>query len=295
DALAAVANLAQSSRPPSWLPGAIGSTPEPLEILACPNGLLHIPTRVLLPPNPSFFTLNGLDFPYDAKSPSPGHSHAFLAPLFPDDPESIQTLQEWCGYLLTPDTKFQKMGMLIGPKRSGKGVTGRIVRRLVGERNTCHPTLASFGNTFGKEVLIGKTLAIVSDARMSRRTDAASVAETLLSISGEDPQTIQRKFLPDWNGKLPTRFLLLANELPRIGDVSGALTSRFVVLVLKQSFYGKEDLDLYNHLVLELSGILNWALDGRDRLYTRGHFIQPKSGAILVEQIADLTSPVSAM
>ena len=47
----------------------------------------------------------------------------------------IETLQEIFGYVLTPDTSQQKIGMIVGPKRSGKGLIGRTLRRLVGERN----------------------------------------------------------------------------------------------------------------------------------------------------------------
>ena len=160
-----------------------------------------------------------------------------------------------------------------------------------GKRNTCSPTLAAFGRDFGNPVLGGKTLAIISDARISGRTDTASVAETLLSISGEDSQTVERKFLPDWNGKLQTRFLILTNELPRITDVSGALAKRFILLALKNSFYGQEDLGLFDRLLPELPGILNWALEGRDRLYARGYFVQPESANELIQEFEDLGSP----
>jgi putative DNA primase/helicase len=159
----------------------------------------------------------------------------------------------------------------------------------------CSPTLASFGAPFGKQGLIGKMLAIISDARIGGRVDTASVAEALLAISGQDNQTVPRKFLPDWNGMLPVRFLLLANELPCIGDVSGALASRFVILVLKKSFFGKEDLGLSDRLMTELPGILNWALEGRDRLYARGWFVQPQSAQELVAELVDLSSPEGAM
>jgi putative DNA primase/helicase len=165
------------------------------------------------------------------------------------------------------------------------------MQRLVGNRNTCSPTLAAFGRDFGKQVLVGKTLAIISDARISGRTDTAAVAETLLSISGEDTQTVERKFLPDWNGKLSTRFLILTNELPRITDVSGALAKRFIVLALNESFYGKEDLGLFERFIPELPGILRWALEGRDRLYARGYFLQPKTAAELMQEFHDLGSP----
>ena len=43
-------------------------------------------------------------------------------------------------------------------------------------------------------------------------------------------------------GKLHVRFWIFANELPRITDASGALASRFVLLTLRNSFLGREDL-----------------------------------------------------
>lgn len=292
DALRAVCNLPTTKKAPCWLQDRDGLAP--LDMLACQNGLLHIPTRVLHPATPYFFTLNGIDFNFDATAPTPSNWLAFLNSVWPDDAETIETLQEIFGYLLTPDTRQQKIFMMVGPKRSGKGITGRILRHLLGELNVCSPTLASFGHDFGKQPLIGKTLAVISDARISGRTDTAMVAETLLSISGEDAQTVPRKYLTDWNGRLSTRFLVLTNELPRITDASGALASRFITLVMTESHYGREDLGLEPRLLGELPGILNWALDGRDRLLERGYFIQPGSAHEMIQEFEDLGSPEAA-
>lgn len=292
DALRAVCHLPAEHAAPRWLV-APQDAMDPLDLLACRNGLLHIPTRTLHPSTPNFFTLNGVDVAFDPQAPAPVEWLKFLKSVWSDDQESIDTLQELLGYFLIPDTRFQKIGMVIGPKRSGKGTIGKIARALVGRRNTCNPTLASFGRDFGKQVLIDKTLAIIPDARLSGRTDPAMIAETLLSISGDDPQTIPRKFQSDWNGQLPTRFLLLSNELPKIGDASGALASRFILLVMQQSFFGKEDLGLFSRLATELPGILNWALTGRDRLYKRGYFVQPKSAKQMLQEFEDLNSPIS--
>ena len=112
---------------------------------------------------------------------------------------------------------------------------------------------------FGLAPLIGKPLAIISDARLGGRTDTQVVVERLLSITGEDWLSVDRKFLPAWNGQLPTRFLILTNELPKLGDASGAIASRFIVLRLIQSFYGQEDLSLTRKLLEEAPGILVWA------------------------------------
>jgi putative DNA primase/helicase len=289
DALRAVTNLPSTTDWPCWL------TPHelvPTDLLVCQNGILHLPTRTLHPLTPQLFTMNALDFDYVPASPEPTAWLAFLASLWPQDQASIDTLQEIFGYLLTTDTSFQKIFMLVGPKRCGKGTIGRMLRRLIGPDNMCTPTLASFGSEFGKQPLIGKTFALISDARLSGRTDAAAVVETLLSISGEDAQSVNRKFLPAWNGPMPVRFLILTNLLPSLTDASGALASRFVILQLTESFYGREDLTLDRRLAPEASAILTWALDGRDRLFRRGHFEQPKSAASTVQQLDDLGSPI---
>lgn len=294
DAMRAVAHLPASAAVPGWL-GDAAPAFDPLDMLADRTGrLVHLPTRQVLPPTPDFFTLNALEFAYDAAAPAPDAFLAFLRDLWGDDDETIGTLQEWMGLLLTPDTRFQKIAMLVGPKRSGKGTIGRLIRRLVGERNVCAPMLANLGEQFGRAVLVGRSVAIIADARLGGRTDAAVVAETLLSISGEDPQTVPRKFLPDWTGKLPTRFTVLTNELPRIEDSSGALASRFIVLPMQHSFIGREDHALLDRLLPELPGILNWALDGRDRLYARGRFHQPAAAAALLATFEDLGSPIGA-
>lgn len=267
---------------------------DPRDILPCRNGLLHIPTRQLRPPSAAFFTLQGLDFTYDHDAPRADAWLQFLADLWPDDLESQSALQEWMGYLLTPRTDFQKIGMLVGPKRSGKGTIGRVSRLLLGDRHVCGPTLANMSEQFGLSVLLNKSVAIISDARLSGRSDTAVIAERLLSISGEDTLSIPRKFLPDWNGKLATRFWLMTNELPRIEDASGALASRFLVLRLTRSFYGCEDHALLGRFVPELPSILNWALEGFDRLYARGRFVQPQSSDELIQEFEDLGSPIGA-
>jgi putative DNA primase/helicase len=106
--------------------------------------------------------------------------------------------------------------------------------------------------------------------------------------------TVDRKYLPAWTGKLRTRFLILTNELPRITDASGALASRFIPLVMTESFYGREDHGLELRLLAELPAILNWALEGRDRLMHRGYFVPPASSLEVAQELQDLGSPIGA-
>jgi putative DNA primase/helicase len=213
--------------------------------------------------------------------------------LWDDDIESVELLQEWMGYSLVADTSQQKMLLMVGPKRSGKGTIGRVLTRLVGAGNVVGPTTSSLAGSFGLQPLIGKSLAIVSDARFSGE-NVGVVVERLLCISGEDTLTVDRKFLGSVTMKLPTRFMFLTNELPRMNDASGALAGRFVILRLIKSFYGQEDTALTQHLMAELPGILVWAIEGLKRLRVRGHFVQPKAVSDAVQEMEDLASPVLA-
>jgi putative DNA primase/helicase len=70
--------------------------------------------------------------------------------------------------------------------------------------------------------------------------------------------------------------------------------SRFIILTLIKSFYGREDHGLLGRFIPELPGILLWALEGWDRLYPRGRFIQPQSSLELISQFEDLGSPIGA-
>jgi putative DNA primase/helicase len=170
-----------------------------------------------------------------------------------------------------------------------------VQARLVGLHNFAAPTLASLSERFGMAPLIGKSLAIISDARLSGRADQQVIVERLLSITGEDGQTIDRKYNPiPWTGKLPTRFEILTNELPKLGDASGALSSRFIMLLMTNSFYGREDRGLTNKLLTELPGILNWSLEGWAKLQRVGHFTQPASAQQAMQQLEDLSSPIGA-
>jgi len=292
ESVKAYVHLPATTTSPSWLDER-AEDPDPCEVVPCRSALLHLPTMRMLPPTPRFFCVNALDYDYDPRAPEPALWQRFLSQLFEDDLRSWDLLQEWFGYCLTGDTSQQKMLLIVGPRRGGKGTIERVLTRLVGRGNVCGPTTSGLAGPFGLQPLIGKSLAIVSDARFSG-DGIQTVIERLLCISGEDTLTIDRKHLTSVTLKLPTRFVFLTNELPRLSDSSGALAGRFMILRLTESFYGREDIQLTNKLLGELPGILNWAIEGWHRLRERGYFVQPSSASDALRDMEDLASPVGA-
>lgn len=282
---------------PAWLPGVTGS--DPRQVVASTNGLVDLPAYAagessgVRGNTPDLLNFTSVPFAVDPAAPAPTAWFAFLAELWPDDPESVALLQEWFGYLLTPDTRQQKMLLMVGPPRAGKGTIAAVLRALVGEDNVTGPTLAGLTTQFGLAGLLGKTVAVISDARLSGRADAVAVTERLLTISGEDAITVERKYLPSITVRLAARFVLATNELPHLSDASTALAARWSVLRLTRTFLGHEDKSLLSRLLLELPGIFNWAVAGWARLQRQGRFTTPTASHDLIDDVTSLTSPVA--
>ncbi|WP_165235358.1 DNA primase family protein [Aquisphaera insulae] len=292
---------------PAWL--TIDPPFPARDTLATRKHLVHLPAFVAGAPEavhratPAYYSPFAVDYDFDSAAPEPTTWLRFLADVWGDDDESIGLLQEWLGYCLTGDTSQQKLLMLVGPPGSGKGTIARMARLLIGPENVVGPTLSGLCDRFGLEPLISKSLAIVGDARLSGRVDGVGVTELLLGLTGEDTTTAHRKGRSSWTGKLPTRIMLLSNELPRLPDQANALMRRLLLLRTTVCFEepadGKiaarqVDRQLDAKLAAELPGILLWAIAGWRRLRDRGHFVQAAAGKEMVEAIRDLSSPVGA-
>lgn len=279
---------------PLWLSGH--HKYHPGACVALKNGILHLHTRELMPHSPDFFCTTRFPFEYTPKAPSPEVWIDFLTKTWPGDSgiACAELLAEWFGYVISRDMSHHKMLWIIGPSRGGKGLISRILEALLGEENTCNPTLGSLGDRHGGQVLIDKRLAIIGDARMSRRTDQAAITERLLSLSGGDKQTFPRKYLNDWTGRPAIKFMLLSNDLPILTDASGALTGRLLMLQTIESYLGREDHSIEPRIKRnELPGVFNWALSGLDRLNKNMRFTEPDASRNIIAGFRAISSPVT--
>ena len=295
-ALRSLCMIGGKNTPPCWLDDEERVPAN--EVLVAQNGYVHLPSLLegrgqMQELTPNLFTTIALDYSVEENAPEPTEWLKFLGELWPNDPASIALVQEWFGYCLAQDTKQQKMLMIVGPKRSGKGTIAWVLSALVGQANVAGPTSSGLADRFGLSALINKPVAIIADARFSgRAAEQAVVVERLLSISGEDTLTIDRKNRDHLTVKLPTRFMIMTNELPRMADASGAFPSRLLTLQLTATWYGKEDTGLLDRLLCEKAGIFKWACDGLRRLRGRGYFVQPESGMDMARRLEEFSSPV---
>ena len=261
-----------SSKAPFWLQHRLQSSNSQFVLR---NGLLSIKkdsAPELNPHSPKYFCLAAADYRFQSNAKCRKWIE-FMNQLWPDDAQSVGLLQEWFGYCLLPDTSQQKLLSIIGPPRSGKSTVARVLTELLGRTNVASPSIRSLSGSFGLWGLLDKKLAIIPDATLP--TPCPALEELLKSISGEDAVDIQRKGMSPLTGiTLPTRLMLLANEMPSFSDPSGALKQRLLTLKTTQSFFGQEDTQLTKNLLTELPGILNWSIDGLQRHWTKGRFQQ---------------------
>jgi putative DNA primase/helicase len=295
DCLDGETHLPDSLTPPTWFKEPDPEYGDALRLVPLRSGLLDPDTGTLHRCTPRLFYRFSLPFDYDpADAAPPSEWLRFLGTIWGDDPQSVDTLQEILGYLLTPDISKEKMFLIIGPPRSGKGTIARIIEGLLGRENCAASSLATLSGDHGLQTLIDKSTLIIPDAMVSARTDIIRAVEALKMISGQDPVTINPKNKPPFTTHLHLHTIIMANEIPRFTDASNAFASRFIMLRMTRSFLGEEDEGWKVRLLPELPRILHWALAGRRRLYARGYFLLPDSAREIMSELEESSSPMLA-
>lgn len=270
--------------------------PDPRYLLPVSNGLLDWKTGELIAPTPRFVSTDCSQVAYDPDAVTFMWDF-FLDEIFDGDLEQIELLHEVMGCILTGQIRFQKIFQLFGPARSGKGTINLMLTRLLGMRSVASPRIKQIGEGggFGTSSLVGKKAAIIGDARLGRGRQTDALTELLLSTSGGDLQTIQRKFKDDYIGYLRIQWMLMSNEPILMHDMTGTIATRMVLMETRRSFLGREDNGLFERdLLPEASGVLNRCLEAARRLSKRGHFLVPSSIRNRMSEILREASTVAA-
>lgn len=277
---------------PSWLcdTSEIDGLPDAREIVCCKNGLLDIANRQLIDSTPAFYSFNNTEIEYDPEAPRPNAWLNFLEDTL--DAESRTLLQEWFGYCLVQDTRLQKMLMVVGKPGSGKGTAMEILQSLVGGTTSCcSMEFDKLENQFSMSMALGKSVMIFPDARQSYGSGAKGVVGTLLSVSGEDAVFIDRKNMNPVTQKLNCRIVIVSNDVISLSDPSGALNRRMLWIKFP-GFAGQSDPNLKERLLGEISGILNWAVEGWHKVRSTGQFTQPESAQDFIDVFQEQASPI---
>jgi P4 family phage/plasmid primase-like protien len=258
-------------------------------LILAANGILNVKTGELIGHSGRYFATGLPDWKYDPDATCPlwlEKIGQWLHPSF------HPTLQEFMGYLMTPDTSIEVLLAMIGAKRGGKGTITRIMQALVGKEHHASVMLNDLAGDFGLSGLTDKRAIFIPDAHDASPASRSAAIERIKSITGNDEVSVNRKNQSILSVKIRAKIVLVANKNPKMIDESGALADRELVLVFESSFAKVKDTELGGKLKAELSGIANWALDGLRRLRANGNrFTVGERGLKAQRELAESQSP----
>lgn len=227
------------------------------------NGMLCLDTFKLLKHNPNYLSTVQLPIEYNPEASAPSFVK-FIKDITSEDKELIHVHQEIMGYLLSAETKAEKAFFFHGGGANGKSVLVSIITQLIGKANVSSIPLSEFSQQFGLEGLINKTVNIAAENEMGGK---ALKTENFKAIVSGDTITINIKYRPAISYKPQCKLVFVINSLPDSMDVTNGYFRRLMIVPFHRTFKPKErNVNLTQELVGELSGILNWSIEGLRRL-----------------------------
>ena len=253
------------------------------QLIFLANGILKLKLREgwcfeVLPNEPRYFTQVSLPYDFEPEAKCPRFMKFLLEVIAEEDVREF--LQEWFGYNLIHDTSQSKFVVLVGDGANGKSVLLNLLAGLLGQENVSAIPLESFNaaRTFPIAVTIGKLANIVDEMG-----DLRGVESTVKQFVSGSVMNVERKGKDGSEQKPTARLTFATNNLPSFKDRSDGLWRRLVVIPMTVQLLdeSKQDKNLtqieYWQHTGEMAGILNWAIEGLQRLMRRGQFLEPSS------------------
>lgn len=242
-------------------------------IIVGENGALHIASGKIQAHSQDHYATRRVACQIDRSAACPVWMR-FLADALPDGAAS--TLQEWFGAaLVRGKVRELSKGLIVyGPSRTGKTQITEVVRALLGG-NTCGLRVRAMSERFGMQPLITCSGWIADDAVGLREEMDAEAYKVI--VTGESV-SVERKNKTNVEVAFDIPVLLTMNNYPIVKDDSDAVYNRSLVLPMTRQWSEEEAQPVARTVIAsELSGVLNWALEGWQRLKARGRFDPPES------------------
>ncbi len=261
-------------------------------ILNLQNGLFNIDTCELHGHSPDYPSLGQLPVKYDPSADCPNWK-LFLEQIH--YPEDLHAVQEYIGSLLVRHYKTQKAWLQVGEGGNGKDTEDRVLTALLGSENVAHRSLQELEiDRFARADLHGKLANIYSDL-----PDASLKTTGIFkTLTGEGQLSAQRKFQNSFSFYNYAKLIFSCNKIPASPDDSDAFYRRWFPTTYPRQFLGSAaDPKLVERLTTpeELSGILNWAIDGLRRLRAQNwQLSQSRSLDEIREDYVRKSDPVKA-
>ena len=203
-----------------------------------------------------------IQFPYDFNRDSHCPNWNLFLESLEFDPDTLSRMQEWAGYCLLPMVKgtLQKSLFLIGEGANGKSVFLETLAAVLD--NVSHLELSELFDRFKIAELEGKLANICTEVETSKVMDIR-----FKKIVAGEKQSAERKFKKRFEFNPFAKILFSANDFIPTKDRTHGFYRKFDILKFNRIFkLDEQKPDLLQELKKEVSGILNWGLEGLERL-----------------------------
>lgn len=238
------------------------------------NGTLEVGTNGarLRPHDPTDFLTYQLPFNYDPEAKSPVFQ-SYLDKVQPDI-ERQKVLSEFMGYVFIKNgslnLKEEKALILYGTGANGKSVFFEVVNSLLGHVNVSSYSLQNLTEPSGyyRAMIANKLVNYASEINGTLET---AIFKQL--VSGE-PVDARLPYGKPMEIRQYAKLIFNCNELPKEVEHTNAYFRRFLIVPFDVTIPEHEqDKQLHTKIIQnELSGVLNWVLEGLGRLLERQGF-----------------------
>jgi len=250
-----------------------------LERKACvENGVLDlrdVDNITFLPHDKKYFFKSKLPVIYDSEAKCPVIIDFIEETFYPCD---LPQVQEWIGLHLDPIYSFKKAVICEGKHDTGKSVFLNLMSNFLGHDNVSGLSLQkiSAGKSFDILSLKGAYANIFDDLSSKDLTDGGGFKMTV----GDGMITGELKFGDMMRFRNSAKMTYACNKIPPIKDIDDdAYYSRWLIWSFDNVVEGSsKNSNLINLLTTQeqLSGLLNWAIVGFQRLINQNNFSNAK-------------------
>lgn len=237
------------------------------------DGMLDLNTQKMFPHDPKYGSRSQIPCHYGWEhysNPNMARWFRFLDEIFPEkDTTKKDIIQEFFGYCLLPDCRYQKCLFLYGGGANGKTVLEDVLVSMLGKDNTSTLSFHDLNERFRSFYLEGKMINV------STETDTREPAATEIfkkAVSG-DWVTAERKHGEVYKFRNYAKFVFSMNELLIVSDRSPGFERRPIIIKFNRRFKPEEqEVGLSEELQALNDGIFMWSLMGLERLINQGGF-----------------------
>lgn len=231
------------------------------------NGILDVNRRAIQPHNPDFFFKYCIDVDYDPDAKCPEWLK-FLNDTFQGNKELCDVSAEILGYCMVGGKPWlHKAFFLIGEGRNGKSVYLAVFYHILGKQNTSSVSIQNFDKPFSAVSVDGKLANIIGETTVDEIN-----SETFKTAVGGEFVTAAQKYMAEYDMEFRARIISACNKFPYFKDTTSGNYEKLFFIPFDRFLKKKNRDPMYAEKFLfpEASGIINWALDGLNRLVERG-------------------------